>query len=139
MMQLIGKDVFKPEKFTKKDKTVKKKAKVKIPSLPEYNGGGVPKFVRNAMENLEKAGYVFSDEMMDLLCSEASMKKVIGMQRNLPFFKIFDPQNPQGHKINGENRYYSRPLTFGTTKVYLCSQIYAIDKVPFTNWYKSLC
>ena len=138
LMQLIGKNVFITKKIVKKGKGEKKKIKGIIPALPD-DSLKTGLFIKTAMENLAKAGYVFTDDLMEILCSEASMNKVIGMQRKLPFFKIYNPKNPDGHKINGQNRYYSAPLTFGAKKVYLCLELYEGDKEPFIKWYKGLC
>ncbi len=66
------------------------------------------------------------------------MNAVIGMQRRLPFFKIFDSNVPNGHIINGRPRFYSKPLVFGRYVVYLNSQIYEKDKDPFIAWYNTL-
>ena len=94
--------------------------------------------MRTAIENLANSGYVFSDEMIDQLCSADSMKTVIGMQRNMPFFKIYDPMDKQGHMVDGRPRFYSTPISFGSLKFYLNSQIYESDREPFEKWYKSL-
>ncbi len=108
-----------------------------VPALPdqELKAGS---FIFTAMENLALAGFEFSEGQMSELCGENSMNKVIGMQRNLPFFKIYDPSNPKGHIINGRPRFYSKPLVFGKYTVYLNSQIYDSDKKPFIAWYNTL-
>ena len=108
-----------------------------IPDLPDHTLKA-GKFVRQAMETLSKSGYEFSDQAMEALCKDGAMKKVIGMQRNLPFFKLVIPGDEKGHMIDGRPRYYSEPLTFGKYQVYLCSQIYENDKGPFIKWYERL-
>ena len=90
------------------------------------------------MENLSRSGFEFSDEEMNALCADNSMHDTIGMQRNLPFFKIFDPNDKKGHLINGRPRFYSQPITFGKYTVYLNSQIYDADRDPFIAWYNGL-
>ena len=162
LMQLIGLKVFVSEKRKRKGRkagkqTVKpainiiggtsemtlgtepiiKETASNVPPLPDMNLI-VGVFVRTAMTNLAAAGYTFTDEAMQQLCSEASMNKVIGMQRNLPFFKIYDPNNSDGHLINGSPRFYAKPLTFGKYVVYLNSQIYNNDREAFIKWYKGL-
>ncbi len=94
-------------------------------------------FVKTAMEQLAASGFEFSDEDMKALCAEGSMNAVIGLQRMPPFFKIFDPNEPNSHIINGRPRFYSKPLVFGRYVVYLNSQIYENDKIPFIAWYNS--
>lgn len=94
------------------------------------------KFIRNTMQNLADSGYEFSEGEMETLCSENSMHDVIGMQRNMPFFKKYNPEDKKGYYINGNPRYYSKPLTFGKVTVYLNSQIYETDKEPFINWFR---
>ena len=108
-----------------------------IPSLPDRSLKA-GQFVRQAMEALADSGYVFSDETIAALCEENSMKTILGMQRNLPFFKHYDPNIKQGHIINGRPRFYSKPIAFGKHKVYLNSQIYESDKDPFIKWYENL-
>jgi len=108
-----------------------------IPALPDRSlKAGT--FVKTAMENLSQSGFEFTDEEIRVLCSDSSMHDVIGMQRNLPFFKLYDPADSKGHLINGRPRFYSKPLTYGNYTVYLNSQIYETDKEPFVAWYNEL-
>ena len=107
------------------------------PPLPDYSLKA-GRFVKTAMENLSKSGYTFSEEMLEILCSEASMNRVLGMTRNLPFLKIYDPKDSTGHMINGRPRFYSTPIAFGSVHVYLNSQIYEADKDAFIKWYETL-
>ncbi len=111
--------------------------KTAIPSLPDADLK-VGTFVKTAMEQLSLSGFEFSDEDMSALCSDSSMKTVLGMQRNLPFFKLYDPSDKSGHIINGRPRFYAKPLVFGKYTVYLNSQIYETDKEPFISWYNKL-
>lgn len=107
------------------------------PPLPD-GGLKVGKFVRTAMENLSKSGYVFSDESLKALCSESSMNELLGMSRKLPFFKLYDPNDEKGHLIDGRPRFYSSPLSFGGVLVYLNSQLFESDRDPFIRWYEAL-
>lgn len=107
------------------------------PSLPDKSMKA-GRFVKTAMENLSKSGYVFSEDLLQTLCSEESMNKVVGMTRNLPFFKIYNPNEEKGYLIEGRPRFYSTPLAFGEVLVYLNSQIYENDKDAFINWYEKL-
>ena len=109
----------------------------KIPELPS-SSLKTGSYIRTAMENLSQSGFEFTDEQMKELCADNSMNKVIGMQRNLPFFKLYDPADSNGHLINGRPRFYSKPLTFGKYVVYLNSQIYETDREPFVSWYNKL-
>ncbi len=95
-------------------------------------------FVKTAMENLSESGYVFSDESLKALCSESSMNKLIGMTRNLPFFKLYDPNEKNGHLIDGRPRFYSSPLSFGNVLVYLSKELFESDREPFIRWYETL-
>ena len=160
LMQLIGIRIFVPTKKIHGDKSTRKKketasldlagvveishksndlsnASSTVPPLPD-NTLKAGQFVKKAIDNLAQSGYVFSDEMMEKLCAETSMKSVIGMQRNLPFFKKVDRNDPQGYLIGGYSRYYHVQYVFGKHTVYLCSQIYECDKEPFAKWYLSL-
>ena len=95
-------------------------------------------FVKTAMEQLSQSGFEFTDEEISILCADSSMKKVLGMQRNLPFFKEFDPNDEYGYLINGRPLFYAKPLTFGKHTVCLTSQIYEADRESFISWYKKL-
>ena len=160
LMQLIGVRIFSSDQQKKKGRKKRAKAtslplniisssdaqdKVEaskidnhiIPPLPDrtLKAG---KYVRTAIENLANSGYVFSEEMIEQLCSADSMKTVIGMQRNMPFFKKYAPTDKQGHMVDGRPRFYSKPISFGSLMLYLNSQIYESDREPFEKWYKSL-
>ena len=108
-----------------------------IPPLPDrtLKAGD---FIRSAMINLANSGFEFSDEEIEILCSEHSMHDIIGLQRKMPFFKKYDPRVKNGHVIDGRNRYYAKPISFGKNTVYLNSQLFDSDKTPFVNWYISI-
>ena len=111
--------------------------KTEIPILPD-KALKVGAFVRTTMENLATSGYVFSDKQMEELLGATSMHDVVGLSRNLPFFKLYDEDNPKGHYLNGRIRYYSKPLMFGKYVVYLTKELFDSDKKPFIEWYKTL-
>ena len=150
LLELIGIRVFKPD--TRKTRKVKSKPIAIETETPNHEDAidyqGKPplpdrsmkagRFVKTAMENLSNAGYEFSDEMLHALCSEASMNKVVGMTRNPPFLKLYDPNDKAGHMIDGRPRFYSSPIAFGDVLVYLNSQIYESDKEAFIRWYEDL-
>ena len=75
---------------------------------------------------------------MTILCAPTSMHDVIGLSRNLPFFKIYDPDEEKGNYIDGVVRYYAKPLTFGNYTVYLTKELFSTDKEPFILWYENL-
>ena len=108
-----------------------------LPPLPDLSLK-VGIFIKTTMENLSAAGYIFSDEMMNKLCAPNSMQNEVGLSSKMPFFKLVDPANPDGYKVNGRNRYYRDPMTFGSHTVYLNSQLFDKDKEPFVNWYLGL-
>ena len=94
-------------------------------------------FIKQTMTNLADSGFVFNDDEMNVLCMENSMHSIVGLSRNLPFFKRYDENDSKGHMIAGRNRFYKDTITFGTEKVYLNSQIYDYDKDAFIKWYLS--
>ncbi len=108
-----------------------------IPPLPDRSMK-VGNFIRVAMENLAKSGFTFSEEEINEMCTENWMHDKIGMSRKIPFFKLYDPEDPKGNCINGVVRYYSKPLNFKNCKVYLTKELFAADKEPFILWYESL-
>lgn len=108
-----------------------------LPPLPDSTLK-VGLFVYNAMKNLSIAGYVFSEEQLQRLCADAAMKNVMGMQRALPFLKLYDPNEEHGNYIDSRPRYYKEPLQFGDVRVYINSQIYKTDREPFIMWYEAL-
>ncbi len=106
----------------------------KLPDLPD-KGIKTGAFIKQAMTNLASSGFIFNKDEMDALCTENSMHSVVGLSRNLPFFRRYDANNPKGHLIGGRNRFYKDTLTFGNEEVYLNSQIYDYDKEAFIEWY----
>ncbi len=150
LLELIGirvfrKDIQKPRKNNRnpvvkhiiecdESHNLRKQNKPPLPDRSLKAG----RFVKTAMENLSGSGYTFSDEAIALLCSDASMHKIVGMSRNLPFFKLYNENEEYGYLINGRPRFYSSPLKFGSVLVYLNSQIYEGDKDAFAKWYDSL-
>lgn len=125
------------ETETDTDSHAKERESTSLPVLPSTSMKAGA-FVKTAMEQLAKSGFEFTDEEINALCAEGSMNEIIGMQRKLPFFKVYDPNVQNGHMINGRPRFYSKPLVFGRHVVYLNSQIYETDREPFISWYRSL-
>lgn len=127
------------EEESKEEKTLEqgKMGRLDIPDLPDSTLK-VGEFIKTAITNLASSGFEFSDEQMSLLCGEHSMHDVIGMQRNLPFFKIYDPDEKHGNWIDGRPRFYSKTITFGNYEVYLTKEIFKEDKEPFITWYNNL-
>ena len=108
-----------------------------LPPLPD-SSMKVGSFVFTAMKNLSQTGFEFSDQQLADLCADGAMKKIIGMQRSLPFLKVYDPNEENGSYIDGKPRYYREPLKFGGVSVYVNSQIYKTDREPFIMWYETL-
>lgn len=116
-----------------------------IPKLPD-DSGGVGDFILQAMRNLEKAGYVFSDEQMEKLLSplECNKKELFNLQNSgIAFFKEYDPSEDKPHYINGMQRYYTPKkviLKYGRYRVLLTKEWY--DKYNhrelFKKWYETL-
>ena len=98
----------------------------------------VGKFVRETMNNLSASGYEFTDEMVTKLLSDESMHEIIGLQRRMPFFKRYEPDNPKAIYTNGHPRYYKDPITFGKYTVWLNSQLFEEDREPFIKWIETL-
>lgn len=150
LLELVGIRVFKKEqRKTRKPYAVSSSAEnspreseekaVSIikPPLPDQSLK-TGRFIKTAIEHLAESGFSFSDEMLKALCADSSMNTVIGMQRKMPFFKLCDPKEPNGHIVNGRPRFCTNPIVFGAVSVYLNSQIYDADRDPFIRWYESL-
>ena len=98
------------------------------------------------MRNLEKAGYVFSDEQMEKLLSplECNKKELFNLQNSgIAFFKEYDPSEDKPHYIDGMQRYYTPKkviLKYGRYRVLLTKEWY--DKYNhrelFKKWYETL-
>lgn len=121
-------DMFHPEIVPSEENLKTDDVKPSVELLPDPSMK-IGQFIKAAMENLAASGYVFSDEEMQLLCQPDAMNKVIGMQRNMPFFLIYS--EGVDHR-----RYYAKPLTFGKYKVFLNAQLYEGDRAPFITWFK---
>lgn len=125
------------EKTVVEDQPVESSGKAQVPPLPDRSMK-VGQFIRTAMENLSKAGYVFSDEEIANMCSDNWMHDVVGMTRRLPFFRLYDENEKNGYLVDGIPRFYNTMLRFGKYTVYLTSQLYAKDMEPFIRWYEGL-
>lgn len=116
-----------------------------VPLLPE----GIVRvgdFVRLAMQNLQEAGYVFSDEEMKILLDplQCNKKELFNLQNSkMAFFKLYNPDEIKPHYIDGRQRYYAPQkllFKFGKYEVLFTKEWY--DKYDhrnkFINWYNKL-
>ena len=108
-----------------------------LPPLPDKTLK-VGQFFRQAMSNLATSGFEFTDQGMNALCGNSATHDVVGMGKKLPFFKVYDPKEDKGNYINGVNRFYAEPLTYGNYTVYLTKEIIEKDREAFVRWYEAL-
>ena len=159
LMELIGISVFTNPK--KRDKLTQTKHTITIaptnsdennekttnhiskPPLPT-NIEKVGLYVKIAMRNLEKSGYLFSDEQIALFGSIEGSKQYT--TRNLPLFWILqNGETRDSIKIKDSRvkRYWKDEFKFGQLRFLMYSQWYATEKYgatqkEFDSWYKTL-
>lgn len=153
LMQLIGIKVFAEEekktgkrqsKKTEKSNNVlvpsllsppKESISVRVPSLPAP-GLKVGEFVYTAMRDLEKAGFVFSLEQINDMCSVDWTKKTFHTVK--PFMKLYVPGVTDNKGSDGFVRFKSDPYIFGDIQVLISKEWYERQRQYFIDWYNSL-
>ena len=106
-----------------------------IPALPD-NNLKIGEYVYTAMRNLEKSGYVFSDEEIEQMCSTEWSKNVFHTIK--PFMKRFTKGVTDNKGIDGIPRFRSKPFLFGNIEVLVSKEWYERQRKWFVEWYVSL-
>lgn len=155
LMQLIGIKVFAEEEKKTKKRQSKKKAETpnsalihspspqpskesisaQVPPLPDA-GLKVGEFVYTAMRELEQAGYTFSPEQINDMCSVEWTKKTFHTIK--PFMKLYVPSVTDNKGSDGFVRFKSDPYIFGDTQVLISKEWYERQRQYFIDWYDSL-
>lgn len=156
LMQLIGIKVFADSKATKKKKAKhaakKPPIEITIPSILGdaskgiVNQVNVPElpstelkvgaFVYAAMHNLEEAGFIFSDEEIDAMCSTEWAEEHFHTSR--PFMKRYTAGTTDNKGTDGYIRFKSDPYSFGDVTVLISKEWYERQRGYFIDWYLSL-
>lgn len=156
LLELIGVRVFKQEK-----KKISKNNNSSITVLPNTNATfpaleksksikpQLPdqtllpgEFVKNAISNLIKSGYIFSDQQIKAFGSVEGSKFVT--RRNLPLFWVLNEgESRKTLAQNIKERYWKEEYTCGTYRFLVYSQWYSdpkrgATKENFIEWYQSL-
>lgn len=108
----------------------------KIPPLPDKQLK-VGKFIKQAMLNLSKNGYQFTQTQIENLCDKEWSHKVLGLG-----YSFFRKYNPTGSNnlcdASGYKRYYPDIFQFGAQKVFITHELYERNRDMFINWYNQL-
>src|SRR5699024_9471331 len=107
-----------------------------LPELPS-NDLKIGKFIRQAMRNLSKSGYVFSADTIERMLTKEWSLEVFHTEK--PFMKryiegVTDTRGPEGKYV----RFWSEVFTFGTEQVYISKEWYEGQRKRFIDWYESL-
>ena len=108
---------------------------IAVPELPsaELKVGA---FVYAAMHNLEEAGFVFSDEEIDAMCSTEWAEEHFHTIR--PFMKKYTAGTTDNKGTDGYVRFKSDPYTFGDMTVLVSKEWHERQRGYFIDWYLSL-
>lgn len=154
LMQLIGVKVFSDTKGSskKKKKSSAKPAiniiapttntpemhephpvtKPELPSSSEKIGA----FVYETMRRLESAGYAFTPEEIDAMCTPEWSKEVFHSIK--PFMKKYVPGVTDNKGTDGCVRFRAEPFSFGGQQVLITKEWYERQRQFFIDWYQSL-
>lgn len=109
---------------------------LKVPQLPNTQLK-VGKFIKQAMLNLSKSSYKFTQTQIENLCDKEWSHKVLGL--GYSFFRKYNPTDTNNLcDANGYKRYYPDIFQFGTQKVFITHELYERNRDPFINWYNQL-
>ena len=144
LMELIGINVFtciKEPVFPPLGKPGHKPGPILKPALPDENLK-IGKYVKTAMENLQKSGYQFTKEQIALYSSVEGSRQFT--TRSLPMFWML--QDGETHStVTDENvkRYWSEVFQFGEYRFLMYSQWYSpggngATIKEFVEWYNLL-
>ena len=155
LMQLIGIRVFADPKITKKKKNKRSESKpavaISIPTIPEHkeettvitqkpdlpdSSLKIGTFVYTAMRNLEAAGFSFTDDEIDQMCSSEWSKKIF--HTNKPFMKRYTPGQTDNKGTDGYVRFKSEPYIFNGNQVLISKEWFESQRKYFTEWYNSI-
>lgn len=143
LMQLIGIRVF----FENKEKRKKRKKpaiEISIPAInplkeiPELPSGDlkIGAFVYTAMRNLEAAGYEFTEDQINEMCTPEWSS--VHFHSSKAFMKRFIPGETDNKGPDGFVRYKSDPYTFGEEQVLITKEWYERQRKFFVEWYTTL-
>ena len=120
-------------------KKMPEKVKSALPELDESIESTCT-FVKTTMKNLSESGYVFDDELLQYMQTDAFTKEYFKNKKasHLPFLITTD--KPRTDKDGKHQRYWKDELTFNGNTYYAMSQWDNSDgsRERFIEWYKTL-
>lgn len=135
LMQLIGIKVFSETKKAKRKSSGSSKDTHNVPPLPSGDMK-IGMFVYTAMQNLSDAGYVFTPEAIDEMCSSEWSWQHFHTEKC--FMKRYIPGKTDNKGLGGYVRFKSTPYSFGDQQVLISKEWYESQRQYFINWYESL-
>ena len=111
-----------------------KTAQVK-PALPSRDMK-IGEYVRTAMRQLSSAGFQFSEEEINKMCTSAWSVDVFRTQKT--FMKRVVTGKPSTKDESGNVRFWNEIFTFGSTKVLISKEWYPKHYDLFDAWYNNL-
>lgn len=105
------------------------------PDLPD-SSLKIGTFVYTAMRNLEAAGFSFTDDEIDQMCSSEWSKKIF--HTNKPFMKRYTPGQTDNKGTDGYVRFKSEPYIFNGNQVLISKERFESQRKYFTEWYNSI-
>ena len=110
-------------------------AEVIIPPLPDQSMK-IGQLVYLSMHQLSEAGYSFSSEQIDMMCTSKWSKDHFHTVQ--PFMKRFIPGQTDTKGADGRSRFKKEPYLFGDQQVLISTEWYERQRPLFIDWYYSL-
>lgn len=122
--------------YKRKERGGTKKREETDPTVSDMKIGA---YVQSKMKELERSGYIFSQEMLSALLSKEMTKKLIGV--NYPMLLKYDESKDismQGVSSSGQRRYWIKLFVFNGEKYLITSQWFEYNREGFDIWYSGL-
>lgn len=106
-----------------------------LPELPS-SSMKIGDFVSTAMKNLSDAGFDFSQDEINAMCTIEWSKRVFHL--TYPFMRQYEEGKRNHIWQDGYQRFWAKPYTFGSIQMLVSSQWFDKQYDDFKKWYKSL-
>lgn len=109
-----------------------------IPDLPDREMK-IGKFIKTAMQQLSRSGYIFSEEQMEQLCDKEWSRKTFHVGH--PFMKRkAAEEETQMRDAGGYRRYWAECFRFGDVEVFITKEWFegVFCREGFIRWYEGL-
>ncbi len=142
ILSALGYKVFEPPVIYSDDSTASTQEESSGGSIPALDESIVSTctFVKTAMKNLSESGYVFDEDLLEYMQTDAFTKKYFRNKKALHLPFLITTDKPRSDKNGKHQRYWKEVLEFNGKTFYAMSQWDNTDgsRERFIEWYKSL-